>query len=127
MRNSWFIEKTGGTMKRLKDLDLKDNEIRALKELKEKLCERFPYIEIILYGSKARGDYREFSDLDILILVDSKVNSKFKKKITEIKYDIELKYDVVFGTIIENKEFWESPLAHVMPLHGNIDREGVNI
>jgi predicted nucleotidyltransferase len=98
-----------------------------LKELKGRLCKIFPYVEIILYRSKVKGNYMEFSDLGILILVDSKVNSKFKKKITEIKYDIELKYDVVFGTIIENKEFWESPLASVMPLHGNIDREGVNI
>jgi predicted nucleotidyltransferase len=121
------MKKTGETMKRLKDLDLQDNEIRALEELKDRLCEKFPYVKIILYGSKARGDFREFSDLDILILVNSKINRKLKEKITEIKYNIELKNDVVFGTIIENKEFWESPLALVMPLHRNIDREGVNI
>lgn len=29
--------------------------------------------------------------------------------------------------IIENKDFWNTPLANAMPLHWNIDREGIAI
>jgi len=29
--------------------------------------------------------------------------------------------------MVENKDFWDSPLAKAMPLHWNIDREGVTI
>ncbi len=114
-------------MKSLKELKLKENERRALQELKKKICERFPDAEIILYGSKARGDAGEESDIDILILIDSQINRKLKEEVTEITYDIELKYDVVFGNVIENREFWKSPLANAMPLHWNIDKEGIRL
>jgi predicted nucleotidyltransferase len=112
-------------MKTLKELNLKGNEKKALQELKERLLERFANVEIILYGSKARGDFDEESDIDLLILLDSPVTSNLEEEITHVTYDIELKYDVVFGKIVENKDFWNTPLANAMPLHWNIDREGV--
>lgn len=106
---------------------IKENERIALEELKERLVQRFPDAEIILYGSKARGDFEKESDIDLLILVGSRITSRLEEEITHITYDIELKYDVVFGKIVENKDFWNSPLANAMPLHWNIDREGVII
>lgn len=107
--------------------ELKKNEREALKELKEKMLKKYPDARIILYGSKARGDFDKESDIDLLILVEQKINTKLEEEIYHITYDIELKYDVVFGEIIENKEFWETPLANTMPLHWNINREGIAI
>ena len=59
---------------------LKGNEKKALQELKQRLLKRFPDAEIIIYGSKTRGDYEQFSDIDLLILVDSQVNRELKEK-----------------------------------------------
>ncbi len=106
---------------------LKENEANALNELKKRLLGKYPDIEIILYGSKARGDHEKFSDIDLLVLINSQVTRNLKEEITEIIYDIELMYDVVFGTIIENKDYWKSPLANAMPLHWSIDREGIHL
>lgn len=114
-------------MRGISQLALKENEKSALQELKERLLQQFPDAEIILYGSKARGDFDEESDIDLLILIESPITSGLEEETTHITYDIELKYDVVFGKIIENKDFWKSPLANAMPLHWNIDREGVLI
>lgn len=114
-------------MKSIEQIKLKENESKALFELKERLLQRFSDAEIIIYGSKARGDNEEFSDIDLLILVESQINRKLKEEITEITYDMELKYDVVFGIIVENRDFWKSPLANSMPLHWNIDRDGVHL
>ena len=114
-------------MKSIEQIKLKENESKALFELKERLLQRFPDAEIIIYGSKARGDDEEFSDIDLLILVESQINRELKENITEITYDMELKYDVVFGIIVENRDFWKSPLANAMPLHWNIDRDGVHL
>lgn len=114
-------------MKNLYQLNLKENEEKALEELKARLLKRFPDADIILYGSKASGRADEESDIDLLILIESAVSSALEEEITEITYDIELKYGVVFGKIIENKDFWHSPLANAMPLHWSIDKEGVHV
>ena len=111
----------------LSQLKLNKNERNALEELKEKLQSAFTDIEIILYGSKVRGDFQEFSDIDILILTNTQVTRNLKEDITDVLYDIELKYNVVFGKIIENRDFWQSSLANAMPLHWNIDKEGIRL
>ena len=67
------------------ELNLKTNEKTALLELKKRLLERFHDMEIIIFGSKARGGYDKESDIDLLILVDAEVNTV----LTVIKYRTE--------------------------------------
>jgi len=114
-------------MKKLDELKLRGNDLRAIYKLKEKLLDRFPRTQIILYGSKVRGDNEEFSDIDILILLDKKIDTELEKQVLDIAYDIELEFDVVFGIMIESKDFWNSCLAKIMPIHKNIDKEGISV
>ena len=44
-------------MENLSLITLKENERKSLKELKEKIVEKFPDTEIILFGSKVRGNF----------------------------------------------------------------------
>ena len=108
-------------------LRLKEKEVRALKELKEELLKRFSDAEIILYGSKARGDDKEFSDIDVLVLLDREINNSLEEEIFSTAFQIELKYDVIFGIIVYSKKFWNSKLGNAMPIHWNIDKEGMPI
>lgn len=48
-------------------MKLAENEERALKKLREELLGKYPVIDIRLYGSKARGEGRPDSDLDVMI------------------------------------------------------------
>ncbi|MEW6200908.1 MAG: nucleotidyltransferase domain-containing protein [bacterium] len=112
-------------MRSLVQLNLKENERIALQCLKEMLVARFPDAEIIIYGSKARGDFDEESDIDVLILLECDVDTKLEKEIIELVYDIELEHDVVIGLLMESKDFWNSDLANAMPIHWNIDKEGI--
>jgi len=115
-------------MKALKELNLNEKEIRALQELKEKVLEIFSSAEIILYGSKVKGQDDEESDIDLLILIDKQVTTALEEEIFHISYEIELKYEVIFGEIVvENNDFWNTPLARAMPLHRKIDKEGIHL
>ncbi len=114
-------------MKTTTQPNLKSHEKKALQELKEGLTDRFPEAEIILYGSKARGNSEAFSDIDVLVLLGREINNSLEEVIFGMAYDIELKYDVVFGILVESNVFWDSDLAHAMPIHWNIDREGIVI
>lgn len=125
---------------------LTDNERAALTELKEKITEKYPGAEIILYGSKARGDYNQDSDIDLLIVINDKYNidkdisfeelrklyflavdKKIKDEILSIVVDIELKYDIFIDWQIKNNSYLRTGLAQVVPLYRNIKRGGVEL
>jgi len=100
----------------------------AVKELKATLRKNYGgEIDLKIFGSAARGDYTRYSDIDILVLLPGKVDNSLEEKIIDAAYDIELKYNVVFGIIVYGKEFWFSELAACMPLYRNIQRDGVAV
>jgi predicted nucleotidyltransferase len=101
---------------------------QSIAELKKTLSNHLGNeIELYLFGSVARNDYDPDSDIDILVLVPGKVDTKLEIEILDLAYDIELKYDVVFGLVVNEKEFWESKKASVMPFHQNLQREALRI
>lgn len=83
--------------------------------LSEKIMEKFRKIkemyslEICLFGSRARGDYKYNSDIDIAI-INPKISSDKKYKIMDEfdKIDSEYKIDLVFIQDIKNEEFLNS-------------------
>ena len=51
---------------------------------------------VILFGSYARGDFREDSDVDIMILIDFDDNEteRYREKLSELNYDYLDKYGI---------------------------------
>ena len=85
--------------------------------------------QVILYGSYARGDQNddgEFSDVDIMVLVD--LNEEEIRSIEQVvfdySYDLDLKYDMVFSPVIENVETFQRRLGFI-PFYRNVRAEGV--
>ena len=82
--------------------------------------------EIILFGSQARGDAREDSDWDILVLLNKKNVSP--ADIDEVAYPLrELGWDFgeTVNTILYTKEEWNRDVAS--PFYENVTREGIRL
>lgn len=82
--------------------------------------------KIILYGSYARGDFNESSDIDIMILTDLTDEEivDYGEKIWDFAYDIELDNDVLISPLIKNIDkfnYW----LEILPFYMNIHNEGV--
>jgi predicted nucleotidyltransferase len=107
---------------------MKPEVAAALKELKASLVALFgPSIELRLFGSVARGDDRDDSDIDVLVLLPRHVDHALEERVFDAAYDIELRCGVVFGVVVYERAFWDSELASVMFLHRTIEREGVAV
>lgn len=81
--------------------------------------------EVILFGSRARNDYKEESDWDFLIILSKEVTREIRDLIRDELYEIELSIDQVISSIIYEKEDWEN-LA-ITPLYQIIQEEGIEI
>jgi|SRR4051794_9632263 predicted nucleotidyltransferase len=98
---------------------------QILQEIKQAVLEVDSTAEVVLFGSRARGDFHEESDWDILILVDKEeADFKFKKEIRNALFDLELKYGEVITGIVCNRFFWKNKLD-VSPLYLEVQKDGV--
>jgi predicted nucleotidyltransferase len=83
-----------------------------------------PKAEIILYGSRARGDDRPDSDWDILILTDYPVDLEKEREFRNNLYDLELETGESFSLFIYSKSDWTSK-QRITPFYHNVIQEGV--
>ena len=87
----------------------------------------FPESEIILYGSRARGDNQNDSDWDLLVLIDApEISFNREKKIIDDFYELEVDVGEAFSPLIYRKSDWEERYVHT-PLFENINKEGIQI
>jgi predicted nucleotidyltransferase len=104
------------------------------KTLIEELKRRLPpdvllhIRQMILYGSRARGDAAEDSDLDLVALVDEN-SPELEQKLDEIAYSVMWDHD--FKPIISLKVFAEerfrAAAAKGFSYYRNVEREGVTV
>ncbi|MEZ0537122.1 nucleotidyltransferase domain-containing protein [Caldicellulosiruptoraceae bacterium PP1] len=97
--------------------------IEYIEGLKNLMGDRLSLI--ILYGSYARGDWDEESDVDILIVIDDDINNLqlYKQKIVRLESEIILRYGVLISSIITLKSTYTSKVNFI-PLYININKEG---
>ena len=94
--------------------------------IKQKVQETEPNATLILYGSYARGEEREDSDIDILILIDSekeKITRGEKTKITYPISDIELETETIISPVVYTRKGWAN--HRVTPYYENVNKEGI--
>ena len=82
-------------------------------------------VNVLLYGSYARGEQRQDSDIDVAVILKGNINP-FKEidRITEFSYDLSLKYSILLSIhpISENDY-----LTRNSPLILNLREEGISI
>ena len=98
----------------------------VLAMIKKQVREIDPLADIILYGSRARGDARPDSDWDILILVNSTADIETEKVFRHKLFDVELELGEALSTFVYNKQEWNSKYW-MTPLYKNISIEGIMI
>ncbi len=98
-----------------------------LKDLSYLLKSRFSdnVKDIVLFGSHVYGKAHTDSDYDILIILKQKVDWKIEREISDLCYEIDLKYDIITDThILDELEL--STLRGKQPIFVNAISNGLH-
>ena len=100
-------------------------ERELLENCRDAVREVIPGAELILYGSRARGDAGMESDYDLLILIDGPVDCKLEDRMRQRLYSLELESSAALSVSAYNRSDWCSPLYRAMPFNQNVEKEGI--
>ena len=95
--------------------------------IRQKVNELDNTAEVILYGSRARGDNKRDSDWDVMILLNRKdVDKNVEQVFRHHLLDIELEIGVPVSVFVYSKSDWEGKYS-ITPLFKSIKKEGILI
>jgi predicted nucleotidyltransferase len=81
---------------------------------------------IILYGSYARGDYDDESDIDVMVLADVNEDEerKFGCDLCSVSSELGLEFDKVISILTYNKSLFDEHLKFI-PFNQNVIKDGL--
>ena len=80
--------------------------------------------QILLFGSRARGDAQDGSDYDMLVVVDQRT-PELRAAILEVESQCMERYGALVATVLRSETEWQQ--LQGLPLARNIAREGVGL
>lgn len=83
--------------------------------------------DIILFGSRARGDFTKESDIDVLVILGNITSYEDEfNKIFRIQREVEREYDdrIIISAILAIQNDYKTGLE---PLYLNVQKEGVSL
>jgi len=114
-------------MNSLAQIGLQPNQIRALEELKKRTISDYDVLDIVVYGSVVRGEADEESDIDVLLITKQQLDRETRHQITDIVCEINLQHDTNLSTLVVDHESWKSGVYSILPIHEEIQSEGISL
>ena len=96
-------------------------------KIKQIIYHLAPDAEIILYGSRARGNAKKLSDWDLLVLLNSpNLSFALETKLMDDLYELEIDSGEVISPLFYTKNDWNDNHL-ITPLYENIQKDGIRL
>jgi len=107
---------------------LKAREKKAVNEFASLLVQKMSrqLRELVLFGSRARGNYRRDSDIDVLVLVNRE-DLKTWEAIQSLSALVSLKFDLVLSALVMDEKRYKTHCQLKTLLFRNISRDGIRL
>ena len=106
---------------------MKANKKEILKDFSQLLKLRFSdeLKDLVLFGSQISGKANKDSDYDFLVILKQKIDWQTEREISDLSYEIELKYNIVTDThVLAESEL--STLRGKQPIFVNAITKGLH-
>ena len=109
-------------------LKLRREERAWLNDYRKAIEEKHPGVvqEMLIYGSKARGQAHAESDLDVLLVITNEAGS-LKKKLRRIGYLLAATSNVLPSILAYTQEEWESRRRNRSSFRQAVERDAVRV
>ena len=105
---------------------LTPKDLGTVRKLKQNLEEITPVQNLVVYGSRARGDASPDSDLDVFIEVPA-ISPELRRSISEVAWEVGFANDIVISTfVVTPYDIQEGPVG-ANPLVKMVEAEGIPV
>jgi len=103
-----------------------DSDYTVARDLKLRLASAVSLVDFRVFGSRARGDADEYSDMDVFIEVDQ-LDRGLKERIMDISWEVGFENFMVIAPLIFSRDELENSPLRSSPIVKAITTEGVVI
>ena len=105
---------------------LTDTERQALDALVQRLYTRYrgQIQSVVLFGSKARGDARPDSDIDVLVVLTND-DPDLRSSVRRLVARVSLEYDLLISVRAVGRSHWKRLSRYRFPIYQAIQSEGI--
>lgn len=104
---------------------LSSAEKQALQKIKAAIQGLFEIERIVLFGSAARGEANDESDIDLLLVTKRRLNRLERHRITDAVCEVNLEYGTNFSTLVVDSYTWQRGFMTYLNIHKEIQQEGI--
>src|SRR5262249_3690233 len=122
------LRRGGEVTMRKRKMELTPSEQQWLEAYRQALQDQFADAveEVLIYGSKARGDASADSDLDVLLIVRDEAEAR-KRPMRGLGHLLAAATDVVPSILAYTRREWDQRKRSGSPFRRNVERDGVRV
>ena len=98
-----------------------------VKKFKSLVSKKIPLHQVILFGSRARGDADPDSDMDILVVSEYPLSTEQHDYVSEAAWEAGFKYGLVIVPVVYSLDEWENGPEHFSLLARAVAQEGIEV
>lgn len=106
-------------------IQINEIEREAIQSLYKSIKDQLKVKKLVLFGSRARGDADEYSDIDLLVLTGNPKTFSDRNKLADLSAGINVDYGVSISCLYYNCNDWDSGEIINPLLKQNVERDGI--
>lgn len=103
-----------------------DRDMKIALELRKRLSSFVRLVDFRIFGSRARGDADEYSDMDVFIEVEL-LDKKIKGDILDVVWEVGFEHGTVIAALIFARDEIENTAMRSSQIIKNIEKEGIRV